>query len=160
MGVPWFSQLEGAHRCNGKSLFCQKNEQNVLRRAIKCQVWSCGACKPSCVYSHNHPLWHASLTDLETLENAANAVSFPEHMPRALFWVSDLFFRCRFFILCTNVLKKWYISIEHVGNLKTRGMAKRSCHDLVSPSKVAELATMRQGHRRRWKLWSIGMKSG
>ena len=57
MGVPWFSQLEGAHRCNGKSLFCQKNEQNVLRRAIKCQVWSCGACKTSCVYSHNHTLW-------------------------------------------------------------------------------------------------------
>ena len=92
MGRLWFSQLEGAHRCNGKSLFCQKNEQNVLRRAIKCQVWSCGACKTSCVYSHNHPLWHASLTDLETLENAANAVLFPEHMPRALFWVSDLFF--------------------------------------------------------------------
>ena len=34
--------------------------------------------------------------------------------------------------------EKWYISIEHVGNLKTRGMTKRSCHDLVSPSKVAE----------------------
>ena len=149
MGRLWFSQLEGAHRCNGKALFCQKNEQNVLRRAIKCQSWSCGARKTSCVYSHNHNSWQSSLTDLKNFENAANAVSFPEHMPRGLYWVSDIFFRCRFLMLCTNVLQKWNRNIENVDVLKTRGMAKRSCHDLASPSKVAELATMRHGHQRR-----------
>ena len=149
MGGPWFSQLEGAQRCNGKVLFCQKNEQNVLRRAIKCQVWSRGARKTSCVYSHKELLWFSSPKHRRNLENAANASLIPWAYAQGTFWVSDLFFRSRFLTYRTELHQKVYKFIVNVEIFKTRGRAKWSCLEMASPSKVEQRATMHKGHP--WK---------